>query len=294
MASQAEKDRARQFVTENLQGRGKGYYWPKVEEQLVAAGLIQRVVNPDSIWQSAANICGMASFIHELVEQDPVQYVWLGIWLFKMAKGRLGRGKDSIQISVSIETRQSPIPARMDHADWVVLASLRDYSNKVLKYAYNAKIPILADIPILGILGQSWVAEPIAGINWPGDIETLLRAAGFKRIVNAANTSRLAGYDNLHRAGEYFEAGYHVMLLINTAMLDGGDTKPTADHWVTLESPIDENMWAFHSATQTQGLAFTIFDPAKRQRYRVPQPPAQYLVMQRVINHYYGFMAAHV
>jgi hypothetical protein len=292
MATPESKQFAKQLVTEHLKGTGYGHYWPKVKEEEVASGLIDRVDRPDIVFQSAANVCGMASFVHDLLETDPVLYTWLGIHLFKSAKGRLGRGQESIVITASVETRSSPLPAGINHADWVVLASLRDYSNKVLKYGYNTKIPVLSDIPILGIFGQSWVAEPIAGINWPKDLEVLLRAAGFRRIVNAADTLSLAGYKNFERAGEYYEAGYQVMLLISNSMLTGGKPTPTAEHWITLESKIEENIFAFQGSEQPSGVAFTIFNPAKRAKYKVPSPPAAYIPLRQVLNNFYGFVAA--
>ena len=64
------------------------------------------------MYQSASNICGMASFAHELVETDPVLYVGLAIVLFRQGSGRLGRGPDSMVIYASPATRNSPLPTR--------------------------------------------------------------------------------------------------------------------------------------------------------------------------------------
>lgn len=294
MAAEATRQFAKDLVREHLKGAGNGVYWPKVKEELVAGGLIHRVDNPDAVYQSAANVCGMAAFVHDLLETDPVLYVWLGIHLFKSAKGKLGRGKEGLEITASIETRSSPLPNGINHADWVLLASLRDYSNKVLRYGYNTKIPILSDIPILGILGQPSVAEPIAGINWPKDLEVLLRGAGFTKVVNAASTTSLAGYKNWQRAGEYYEAGYQVMLLISNAMLTGGKPTLTAEHWVTLESAIEEDMFAFegNSVELKTGVNFTIFNPATKSRYKVPAPPSKYVILLQIVNNFYGFVAA--
>src|ERR1041384_8425520 len=89
MASPESLAYAKRLVTEKLSGNGPGKYWPKLLEEKVAAGLIERVDNPDVIYQSASNTCGMASFVHELIETDPVQYVWLGCYLFNQASGKL-------------------------------------------------------------------------------------------------------------------------------------------------------------------------------------------------------------
>lgn len=294
MATEATKQFAKDLVKEHLKGTGNGVYWPKVREEEVAAGLTERVDSPDTVYQSAANVCGMAAFVHDLLETDPVLYVWLTIYLFKTARGRLGRGSESLVITASIETRSSPLPNGINHADWVILASLRDYSNKVLRYGYNTKIPILSDIPILGILGGSSIAEPIAGINWPKDLEVLLRGAGFSKVVNAADTMRLAGYNNWQKAGEYYSAGYQVMLLISNSMLTGGKPTTTAEHWVTLESPIEDNMFAFEGSSPEYktGVNFTIFNPATRSRYRVPTLPTKYVILNQIVNNFYGFVAA--
>ncbi len=109
MASPESKAYAKQLVAEKLTGNGPGTYWPKCREEAVRDGLIERVDHPDVIYQSASNTCGMASFAHDLVESDPVLYVWLGIYLFTMAKGKLGRGSEAIEVTASVETRSSPI-----------------------------------------------------------------------------------------------------------------------------------------------------------------------------------------
>jgi hypothetical protein len=286
------KAQAKQLISEHLTGRGNGYYWPKLQEEKVATGLTVRIDSPDLIYQAQANLCGMASFVHDLVETDPVMYAWVGIHLFKNAAAKLGRGERGMVIKASVDTRSSPLPPGMNHADWVLLASLRDHSNKVLKYAYNAKIPLLSDIPILGLLGQPFIAEPIAAINWPADLETLLRAAGFKHVSNQADTTSLAGYASMERMSKFYEAGYQVMMLISNSMLDGGKPTATAEHWVTLESKIDENLFGIKTSPPSSGVTFTIFNPAKRAKWRVPGTPGTYLPLRQFLDNYYGFVAA--
>lgn len=196
-------------------------------------------------------------------------------------------------IKASVETRSSPLPSGMNHADWVLLASLRDHSNKALKYAYNTKIPVLSDIPILGVLGEAFIAEPIAGITWPEDLETLLRAAGFKHVSNQADVRSLAGYASMERMSRFFESGYQVMMLISNAMLNGGKPTPIAEHWVTLESKVEENLFAFKGTTPpSSGVSFTVFNPATRARRRVPEQQGGYIMLRRFLDNYYGFVAA--
>jgi hypothetical protein len=291
MASAESKDFAKRLVREKLPGTGRGKYWPKLNEEAVAAGLIARVDDPDLMYQSASNICGMASFCHDLAESDPVQYVWLAIYLFIQASGKLGRGAQAIVVTASIECRSSPLPNNMNHADWVIMASLRDYSNAWLKYRYDAKIPVLGDIPIIGPLFRSWMAEPIAGINWPDDLEKLLKAAGFTKVVNAASVTAKGGYRNLILSGEYWAAGYQVMWLISNAMLEGGSGTPIAEHWVTLESKIEENLWAFKGAASEHGVNFTIFNPANHRKYKVPEK-YEYMPLAQATNNFFGFVAA--
>jgi hypothetical protein len=278
---------------------GASVYWPNVNGAQVKQGLIDRVTDPNMIQQGGANVCGMATFVHSLAADDPVQYVWFAIHLYKIGSGPLGRGKAFRTIYPSKEVRLSKIAWGMDHSDWIVLATLRDHLNKALGYQYDMAVPVLRDIPIFGILGHllSGSYEAAAGITWPGDLEKALKVVGYSSVINKANTTSLAGYKAMDEASSMLGKGYQVLMLINTAMLGQNSAwQATADHWVKLISPIEENLWAFSNAQGTvksSGVKFRIFNSAASSatRHNVPIKGG-YLPLNIFLNNFYGFVAA--
>jgi hypothetical protein len=296
MATAQGKKQAIDLVN-SLFPSGASVYWPKVNGPQVKQGLIDRVNDPNLIQQGGANVCGMATFAHSLASDDPIQYVWFAIHLYKKGSGPIGRGDKFRTIYPTKEVRQSKIAWGMNHADWIVLATLRDYLNVALGYQYDMAVPVLKDIPVLGILGSllSGTYEATAGITWPGDLEKALKVVGYASVINKASVSSLGGYTRMEDASSLHGKGYHVLMLINTAML--GQTpawEATADHWVKLISPIEENMFAFSNAqgTKSSGVKFRIFNSAASStRHNVPIKGG-YLPLSIFLKHFYGFVAA--
>jgi len=101
-------------------------------------------------------------------------------------------------------------------------------------------VPVIRDIPLFGIFLSRLLSGPreaVAGITWPVDIENSLRAVGYTKVINKANTTRLAGYQLMNEASDLNRKGYHVLMLINTQLLGQNSAwSATADHWVKLRS----------------------------------------------------------
>jgi hypothetical protein len=296
MASEAAKQQAIKIVDDKLGSLSGewGYWWPFVHRLSVINGLKDRVHNPNRIWQSQANICGMASFANSLASTDPVMYTWFAAHLFRNGAAKLGRKSEAIVISPSVETRSARPPLGMAYADWLVLASLRDHLNAVIHYSTQAKVPIVEHIPLVRIFSWAWLAEPIAGITMPGGMEDLLRAAGYRNVVDYAGVQN-KGIGNFESAGKYYSNNYEVFLFISSDLFSGGSRNATPDHWVRLASEVDDDMFAFgdEQGFAARGVSFAVFDPAIGAIRHVPDPSkkAKYLRAAQLLDHYYGFVA---
>src|SRR5215217_8218539 len=121
--------------------------WLHVCRNKVADGLQDRVLNPNLIAQTTTNMCGIAAFVRQWAEDDPVGYAWLGITLYENGTGRIGRGNlTGKEVFPSYDLKNSPLPQyqsnghwfEMNHADWIVLASIREAFNGLFtRYTAN-------------------------------------------------------------------------------------------------------------------------------------------------------------
>src|SRR5215468_3992931 len=59
----------------------------------VAAQLKVRANDPTKINQADTWLCGVTSFVRAWAQDTPVDYAWLGIQLYDLGRGRLGRGE---------------------------------------------------------------------------------------------------------------------------------------------------------------------------------------------------------
>ena len=205
--------------------------WMNLRRRDVAEGLRARVDNPDEIDQLSTNTCGVASFVRNWAIDDPVGYAWLGIQLYETGRGRIDNPRSkSVKIISSHEAlRKHPLPhdsqgRPMNPADWIILASVRHSFNSVMQYPD----------PVFG--------EAISAINFPGDVVGMFRAAGYQKIVDGTNWLSSRGYENATKAGELCDAGWRVVFLINSRLLDDAGASSTAlitssDHWVVLVNP---------------------------------------------------------
>lgn len=217
--------------------RAGGGTFKQLVRQKIANGLVKRLENPDSFDQGQTWLCGIATFVRVWAFDHPVEYVTLAIDLFEKGSGKLvGHAKYAGKtITPSAELKASP-PAKLsnnddfDHADWIVLASIREAFNDVFNYS--------ADEGVFRI--KAW--------NFPSDVEREFKAAGYTRVVNkAANGVGGGGFQNLSEAADLYERDWRVILLINSRLLGTKDEVGSigainhSNHWVGLNSSIVVN-----------------------------------------------------
>jgi hypothetical protein len=216
---------------------GKGV-WPHLERAKVAAGLKYRLDNPDSFNQGQTWLCGIATFVRVWAYDHPVEYVQLAADLFEKGEGWLKGGPKTLvdkrsageKITTSSDLLNSAVARisdkeSLDHADWVVLAAIRESFNSVFTYG--------ADEGPFHI--KAW--------NFPSDVVREFKAGGYSRVISKADGLGGGGYNNFVEATDLYDRGWRVILLIKSDLLKASAFQNpgavrTSDHWVGLNSTV--------------------------------------------------------
>lgn len=261
-------------------------YWPTVPHKNLEWEIVSRIKDPDRIWQATSNLCGMASFMNTLAWDDPYLYGHYVCNLLQYGSAILGYQKDSPRISPTKATRSSKVPPTMPTADWVALASLRDHLNKVLDYSFDAAVPVLGEIPLLGLFGSPRLTgEPIGGITLPKDLVHMLKAVGYTKVVDLADWKYKPEPKVMGLANAYFAAGYRVLLLVNSGIYSPSASSwsmlPT--HWVRMTAKFDQ---------RGSKVRARVYDPAAGcQRWLPESDSGAYLPLASFLGHFWGFVA---
>jgi hypothetical protein len=262
--------------------------WLNVCRNKVADGLENRIYFPNNLNQLSTNICGVAAFVRQWIIDDPVGFAWLGISLYETGCGYLGRGKyHGKVIRPSKELLNSTIPntpiknrpgilleksLEMNHADWIVMASIREEFNSIFDYS--------ADEGIFAI--KAW--------NFPSEVIATFKAAGYVNVVDDTSWSKTKGWENLIEASNKFQNKWRVVLLINARMLDDKTINTqafidTSDHWVGLQSAIHLTL----VGSEHRIAQFKVFTWGKEKK--VPAASSD-VPLNALLKNYYGYIAA--
>jgi hypothetical protein len=258
--------------------------WLNVCRNKVADGLENRIYFPDNLNQLNTNICGVAAFVRQWIKDDPVGFAWLGISLYESGCGYLGRGKyHGKDIRPSNELRNSIIPStpiknspglarEMNHADWIVMASIREAFNDIFNYSEDEGIFAI----------KAW--------NFPSEVVATFKAAGYTNVVDDTDWAGNKGWESLMEASNKFRNKWRVVLLINARMLD--DAKlgteafiATSDHWVGLQSAI--NLTVVGSEHRVSPFKVFTWGKEKKVPETLPSVP-----LSSLLKNYYGYIAA--
>lgn len=260
----------------------KGNIWLNLCRNKVAEGLENRIAFPHYLNQMNTNICGVAAFVRQWIKDDPIGFAELGISLFENGSGYMGRGKNhGKDIRPSKELKNSRVPrtgsgtgagTEMNHADWIVMASIREAFNSVFDYSANEGIFAI----------RAW--------NFPSEVMDTFKAAGYVEVVDETDWGNTQGVVSLMEASRKFQNNWRVVLLINARMLDdktlGTEAAfPTSDHWVGLQSAIPVTLKGpVYYVSQ-----FKVFTWGKDRM--VPEKAAT-VNLSALLNNYYGYIAA--
>jgi hypothetical protein len=244
--------------------------WPRILRADLAAGLIKRINDPNSIDQKDMSFCGPACFFRAIASDDPKAYAQTAINLFQTGLGVL-RG---LVFKPRKEVRDSAPTGGTDPADYILLASLRDSDNIWLS-------------PV-----GRW--EEMAGVTTPDDIEAWFKRAGYSRVHQVTSLTRVTKLppgllrQSLNIASVLFDKGWKIVLLIDNDVLYPAKQNNTSlwpNHWVALTSTI--------SNTDEDGLDwpvnFTVYSYGTT--YKIPGVPNS-LTLDDFLPFYYGYVAA--
>lgn len=244
--------------------------WPNLSRATVAQELRTRITSPSTINQAKTPFCGPASFCYVLAAEKPDAYVQAAIDLFNTGECTIG----TLKIKPGDAVRKSAPLKGTSHADWLMLASIRDSGNAVLSAA--------------GLFGGS-----AAGVTVPGTLADWFTKAGFSAVVNKANVVQpslpIARAGLVQDAKTYKSSGHQIVMLIDADVLNSNDQDDEIsmwpDHWVTLTSAI----------TDAGAIAYN--DPISMwvhtwgDQQTVPKVATKPLKKKYFMNKFYGFIA---
>ena len=213
-----------------LRSGGGASPW-RLDRAAVADRLDELVAEPGRIRQGKLNLCGPASVLKVWFERDPVAAVTYGINLF--VEGRAQIGELQVRPSRALLRREYGRGARPDgcpQADWMMMAALRDSSNRLLRYA-----------------GQGGLREGAAAITLPGALARWLAAIGqFSSVRDETNLVLRKGIR--HAGGLVPAPERELFLLVASEMFRRpvsavGRARDVVvslvpNHWVILTSPM--------------------------------------------------------
>ncbi len=268
-------------LVKQFDARWGGGTWTHIERWSLAKSLRERLNDPDALHQGATNLCGVASFVRDWLQDDPVGYVWLAISLYekgvgffsrKGGQGRVIRPSQELKSSVLAKVPDRHTSKTVDPADWIVMASLREDLNISLNYRAD----------------EGWLFwSDMRGLSSVGDVVKLFQRAGYQDVRDYANWWAKRSAKHLEIAGRYVAANYKVVLFVDYRLLEKAkqDTEAvvaTANHFVGLTTPV-----TFDGSGNY--LTFKVFSWGQVQP--VPEDGG-WMPVKTLERHYYGFVAA--
>jgi hypothetical protein len=241
--------------------------------QVIADQLAIRVNDPTKLNQADTYLCGVTSVVRAWAQDSPVDYAWLGIQLYDLGRGRLGKGEMLGKVvSPSVELRRSALPTGMEAADWMILASVHEACN------------------IAGVNNYTKDEGPLHSKAWQyaREVVAAYKAAGYKNVIDHTDNlhANNFGINDLEKANEYLRQGYRVSLLINDRLLYDNQIGTqalvaTSDHWVGMLETLN--------VIGEYIMAFKVFSWGEPRR--VPQNGNRVLAAD-FFKEFYGFVAA--
>jgi hypothetical protein len=245
--------------------RTTGNLWINMKRLDLARGLSQRVDDPDLINQGQTSLCGPADFVRDIAIDDPVMYVKAATDLFETGSAVIGTF--FIKPTRDLRIYKVPATAKIDPADWILCASIRDMDNWFFDYQSET--------------------DDAAAITMPHSKAKWLKQAGYSHVVNETNVVFTKDLPNARAAGALLGKGYKVALFVNANMLDAStqdDSSAFPDHWIALTKELRiEGM----SLDPTSKVSFRVYTWGKQRNV----PEYGTLSIKSFLANYYGYVA---
>ena len=203
----------------------------RLDRAVVADRLDELITEPTRVRQGRLNLCGPAALVSLWFARDPVGAVEYAITLYESGRAPMG----DLQVVASPQLRRLPYglvaqDRSCPQADWMMMAALRDSTNRMLRYRRA---------------GGPW--EAAAAITLPSAMRRWLAATGaFETVMDETNLVLRRGL--AHAVSLEPAPDRELLLLVAQEMF----RRPAArhrrawdrvvsqlpNHWVVLRSPI--------------------------------------------------------
>jgi hypothetical protein len=187
-----------------------------LDRMAVARRLAELVDEPRLIRQGRANLCGPAAMMSLWLRDDPEAAVAYAVALFERGEAAIG----ALPVRPSPRLRSLPYDGECPPADWMMMAALRDSTNRILRYAQAR--------------GRR---EAAAAITLPGAVARWLSAAGY----NVRDETNLVVRKGLAHAQA--APGERVALvaqeMFRAATWRHRVVSLVPNHWIILRSPVE-------------------------------------------------------
>ena len=224
-----EAQRAHAIVAALRAGAGVSPW--RLDRTAVADRLHELVAEPGRIRQGTLNLCGPAAVFKVWLERDSVAAASYASKLFEEGAAQIG----SLAVSPSqtlLRARHGAgeRPANCPQADWMMMAALRDSTNRFWRYSR-----------------QGGLREGMAAMTLPGALSNWLVATrGFTRIRDETSLVLRMGTDHATRLAP--QPDREAFLLVASEMFRRPPTRlarlgdyvvsQIPNHWVILTSPV--------------------------------------------------------
>lgn len=212
---------------------GLGSPWLSLSRAVVAAGIAERITNPDGAQQGGNGLCTTAAFINVWAQDAPDSYAAFATTLFNTGAANIApnQGGGGLRIAASaalaganydaiaqrMTAKRFPVPSQ---ADWMVMSAIRDSSNRVFKFTGDP---------------DDWVSHNLGdGASPFGDLDGWLRNASAWNAVTEDTSLLLSA--SVAEAMRLEPQRSRCLLNIDVAMLMNDSGRHTA----VLRSPITQ------------------------------------------------------
>lgn len=195
--------------------------WPSIAKADLVDNLRARRRDVLEIDQERSNFCGPTSIVYELARLQPQRYVELSRQLYETG-GFWSRSK---RIDAPPSLRHDDVGQKMDPADWMLIATMRNAENVLVGVKARAR----------GLMSG------LQGITHPWEIKEWAQQILLYDDVEV-DTCFLFGKLDAMRAGHAaYEAGGSAFVLLNLAVLKDGERRvpPYPDHWVVYQGGLE-------------------------------------------------------
>ncbi len=218
------------FAAEQFEQSERGGLWAKISKKALAENLRERRQSALEIDQERSNFCGPTSIVYELARTQPRRYIELSRQLYETG-GFWSRTK---RVEATEKLMADDIGQKMDPADWMLIATMRNAENTLFKVEAAAK----------------GLVSGLQGMTHPWEIKGWAEEILLKEDVEV-DTCFVAGELDAIKAGHAaWEAGGSAFILLNMAILKSGerDLPPWPDHWVVYQGglEIDDDRVAYN------------------------------------------------